>query len=181
MISSNRCVELAARKTEQRAVDPDVVARVQLRVEADAELDERREQAVDANAAAVGAVDAGEDLQQRALAAPVRADDAEELAAVDREGDVVQCVLRLVVTRWNGWRKCSLIVVRCSCGSRNVFETPTTSTAGVSYALREPRRLRRKIAEAENEDPEVMPIGMSRPADESNTSFAVIRFGARSS
>ena len=86
-------VELAARETEKRAVDANVVARVQLEVEADAELDERREQAVDPNAAAVGAVDAGDDLKQRALAAPVRADDAEELAAGDRERDVVQGLL----------------------------------------------------------------------------------------
>ena len=72
---------LLRREAEQRAVDADVVARVEIGVEADAELDERRQPAGDADGAGVRAVDAGEDLQQRALAASVRADDAEALAA----------------------------------------------------------------------------------------------------
>ena len=44
-------------------------------------------------------VDAGEDLEQRALAAAVRADDPEELASLDRERDVVERALVLVRRR----------------------------------------------------------------------------------
>ena len=51
-ISSKRSLELARREAEQRAVDADVVARGQLRVEADAELDERRKQPLDARSPA---------------------------------------------------------------------------------------------------------------------------------
>ena len=47
-------VQLAAGESEKRAVHADVVARVQLEVEADAKLDEGREQAVDSDDAAVG-------------------------------------------------------------------------------------------------------------------------------
>ena len=89
-------LELALAQPEQRAVDADVVARRELEVEADAELDERREQPVDPNEAGVRAVDAGEDLQQRALAAAVRPDDSEELTRLDRERDVRERVVPLV-------------------------------------------------------------------------------------
>src|SRR5438046_5588582 len=51
-----------------RPVDPDVVARRELRIEADSQLDERRQQAVHVHGAAVLAIDARDDLQQRALA-----------------------------------------------------------------------------------------------------------------
>ena len=55
-LSSSRFVH-----AEERAVDPDVVARRELGVEADAELDERRKPPVDDDLAAVLAVDPGED------------------------------------------------------------------------------------------------------------------------
>ena len=61
-------------------VEDDVFARRQLRVEADPELDEGGQAAGHADRAGVGPVDAGEQLQQRALAGAVAADDAEELA-----------------------------------------------------------------------------------------------------
>ena len=47
----------------------------------------------------VGPVDAGQDLQQRALAGAVLADDPEELALVDVEGDVVEGVQLAVLDR----------------------------------------------------------------------------------
>ena len=57
--------------------------------------------------------DAGEDLEQRALAGAVAADDADDLAALDLEGDVAQgpdgvlAVGRLgggKVGTWEGWQ-----------------------------------------------------------------------------
>ena len=71
----------------------------QLRVEADAELDERGEPAGDLDPARVGAVDAGEQFQQRALARAVAADDAEELALADLEGDPVERAQLAVLAR----------------------------------------------------------------------------------
>ena len=58
---------------------------VEIGVEADAELDERRQPARRARCPAVGPVDPREALEQRALAGPVPADDAEELAARNPE------------------------------------------------------------------------------------------------
>ena len=129
-ISSKRSRSWRRREAEQRAVDADVVARGQLGVEADAELDERRQEAVDAHRARVLTVDAGEDLQQRALAASVRPDDPEELALVDRERHVVEArAAARTSRRRNGWRKCSFNVVSCWCGSMKAFVTPSTSIA----------------------------------------------------
>jgi hypothetical protein len=65
-------------------------------MEADAKLDERRQATVDANHSGVGAVDARDDLQQGALAASVRADDAEAFAALDRHAHVPQRLVQLV-------------------------------------------------------------------------------------
>ena len=90
-------LELALPEAEERAVDPDVVACGELRVEADAELDERRQPAVDSHRSGVLSVDPGEDLEERALAAAVRPDDPEELALVDREAHVVERLLHLVL------------------------------------------------------------------------------------
>src|SRR4051794_33825246 len=45
---------------------------------------------LDVDVAGVALVDAGEALQERRLAGSVPADDAEELARLDREGDVAQ-------------------------------------------------------------------------------------------
>ena len=71
----------------------------QLGVEADPELDERRELSPDDHIAGVGRVDAGDQLHERALAAAVRADDAEALALRDLERDAVQGDIALVCRR----------------------------------------------------------------------------------
>ena len=166
MISSKRASSSRRESPSSVPLIADVVAGVELGVEADAELDEGREQAVDADGAAVCAVDAGEDLQQRALAAAVRADDAEELALLDRERDVVERALRLVCRRGrNGCRKCSLNVVRCSCGSRNVLRDADdlerrsvhhTRSANQGSSRLKIQRPRPKMARA-------IPIGSRRP------------------
>ena len=83
---------LARGEPEHDPVQRDVVAGGEVRVEADAELDERRHPPVAPDLPPVGAVDAGQALQQRALAAAVAPDDAEELPRLDREGDVLQRV-----------------------------------------------------------------------------------------
>src|SRR5215211_1140477 len=44
------------------------------------------------------------------------------------------------VLRRHGWRKCSLNVVRCSCGIENVFVTPATSMAAGRPFRSEPVR-----------------------------------------
>src|SRR3712207_8322767 len=54
-----------------------VVARGEVEVEAHAELDERRQPAVDVHPPVVGLVDPGQALEQRRLARPVPAHDAE--------------------------------------------------------------------------------------------------------
>ena len=79
-------------EAEHHAVEQDVVARRELHVEAHAELDERRDPPRHLDPAAVEAVDAGQALQQRALARPVSADDPEELAGLDVEADVLEGV-----------------------------------------------------------------------------------------
>ena len=83
---------LHRREAEHDPVEDHVVARREVRVEADAELDERRHPAVDPDLAARRLVDAGDQLEQRALARAVAPDDAEELALLDREGDVADRV-----------------------------------------------------------------------------------------
>jgi hypothetical protein len=77
------------RTTFSRAVDS-VLARGQLVVEADPELDEGSEATGEPDPAGVGAVDARQQLQQGALPRPVAPEDAEELAFADLEGDVVE-------------------------------------------------------------------------------------------
>ena len=79
------------------AVEDDVLARGELEVEADAELDERRQPPGHADPAAIGLVDARHDLQQRALAGAVAADDPEELALVDVERHVAEDALLAVL------------------------------------------------------------------------------------
>src|SRR5262249_8348961 len=97
--------ELLLREADQHAVDLDVRPRRELVVEADAELDERRDPAADPHRSAVGAIDACEHLEQRALAAPVRADDAEELALGDRERHLAERVVALVLDPLEGMRE----------------------------------------------------------------------------
>src|SRR4051812_11223580 len=88
-------VELLPRQAEEGAIDPDVVPRVELGVETNAELDERRELAVHRDEALVLPVDTRDDLEQRALAAPIRPDHAEELTPRYRERHVLQGKLLL--------------------------------------------------------------------------------------
>ena len=75
--------------------------------------------------ARVRPVDPREALHQRALAAPVAADDPEELAGLDLEGDVLERV-ELLVGRCaaNGMQDALLERVDVLCGERKVFETP---------------------------------------------------------
>ena len=89
MIASKRSRASRREQPEHDRVDHDVVARRQLEVEADAELDERRQPTADHDLAVVGVVDPGDALQQRALAAAVAADDPEELALRDLDADVL--------------------------------------------------------------------------------------------
>ena len=83
---------LLARQAEHDRVDDHVVARRELRVEPHAELDERRQPAVDLDLSAIGLVDACEAFQQRALAAPVSSDDPEELTGGDLDADILNRV-----------------------------------------------------------------------------------------
>ena len=80
---------LLAREAEHDRVEDHVVARREVDVEADAQLDERRQPAAHVHPAGVDVVDPGQALQQRALAAAVAPDDAEELAPRDVHADVV--------------------------------------------------------------------------------------------
>jgi len=81
---------LLPREAHHHPVQLHVLARGQLHVEADAELDEGGQGARHPHPPAVGPVDPGKDLQQRRLARAVAADDAEELALADVEGDPVE-------------------------------------------------------------------------------------------
>ncbi len=71
------------RDAEERAGEPDVVAARQVGVEARAERQQARDVADDVDRALVRLDDPGEDLEQRALAGAVRADDGEALAVDD--------------------------------------------------------------------------------------------------
>ena len=75
---------------QDRAVEVDVLAAGQLGVEAGAHLQQAGDPAVDLGAAAGRLGDAREDLEQRDLARAVAADDADDLALLDLEGDVLE-------------------------------------------------------------------------------------------
>ncbi len=113
------------------AVEDHVVARGEVGVEADAELDERRHAPVDVDLARVEPVDAGQALEQRALARAVAADDAEELARARprrrrRAAPRARSVLRLR----SGCSTRSLSVWVASWGRRNALRASATATAG---------------------------------------------------
>src|SRR4051812_27633592 len=61
-------------------------------MEAGAELEQRRDAAMHLDRATRRARRAGHQLEQRRLARPVRANDAERLALLDLEGDVLECL-----------------------------------------------------------------------------------------
>ena len=82
--------QLRPAEAEDGAVQVDVLASGELRVEAHAELQEGRHLAADPDAAGRLSVDAGEDLEQRALARAVGADDAQELTLGNVEADILE-------------------------------------------------------------------------------------------
>ena len=88
------CVEalghFLAAQPQHDSVDEDVFAARDLRVKAGAQLDERRDLAIDLDVAARRLGGSGDDLQQRALAGTVAADHTERLAARDGQTDVVE-------------------------------------------------------------------------------------------
>ena len=110
-------------------------------------------------------VDAGDDLEQRALAASVGADDAEELAPLDAKLTSSSACCRSYVVRSNGWRKCSLNVVRCSWGSRNAFETPIDLDRAAGRQTRSAKHgsSRRKSEKPTTKSPSAIAIGTARP------------------
>ena len=75
---------------EERAGEADVVAARQVGVEAGTERQQARHVADDVDGALVRLDDPGEDLEQRALAGAVRADDREALAVDEPERDVAE-------------------------------------------------------------------------------------------
>ena len=74
----------------ERGVQEDVLAAGEIGAEAGAELEQRRDAPAGGDGAFVRFEDAGDDLEERALAAAVRADQAEGLAAGDLQGHVAQ-------------------------------------------------------------------------------------------
>ena len=82
--------DLGAKHAENRAVEEDVLAARQVRMEARADLEQARDAAVQVDVAFGRRGDARQDLQQRALAGAVRADDADDFADADLERDVLQ-------------------------------------------------------------------------------------------
>ena len=174
--------ELLGGHAQQRGVDADVVTAGQSGAEPDAELDERRDETLHLHLAGVLAVDAGHDLQQRALAAAVRADDAEELTAPNLERHVVYSDLMLVERPLERMEEMllerrSLLmgevealgdVADLDCG-----RTGHTRSAIHGSSLR-------KIANPIPRVAKVTAIGIRRPAGELKACAAVILFGARS-
>ena len=83
-------LHLGGREPEDGGVERGVVAAGELGMEAGAELEDRGDRAVRLERAAGRPRDAAEKLEQRALAGAVLADDADRLAALDFERDVLQ-------------------------------------------------------------------------------------------
>jgi len=75
---------------EDCGAQEDVLATSQLRMKAGPDLDQRREAAVDSHTAAGRRGDAGQELEQRALASAVPPDDADRCATVRIKSDVFQ-------------------------------------------------------------------------------------------
>src|SRR5262249_49043624 len=80
------------REPHHHSIENDVLASRELHVEAHAELDKRRQASGHADGSQVGPVNAGEKLQQGALAGTVAADDAKELTLFDPEGNAIKCL-----------------------------------------------------------------------------------------
>ena len=75
---------------ENGAGEEGVFAAGELGMEAGADFEERADAAVDFGPAFGGASDAGEDFEQRGLAGAIAADEAEDFAFADGEGDVFE-------------------------------------------------------------------------------------------
>ena len=80
----------AERQPHHRAEQIDVVDCIELRIPADAKLENRRNAGANIDIAGIDAVNAAEHLQQRALAAAVAPHDAECLAGVQFEADALE-------------------------------------------------------------------------------------------
>ena len=90
-------MRLTSGQSEHDRVDDHVVAGHQIEVEADAELDERRQAPIDHDRTVIDVVDPCEELQQSALAAAVSTNDPEELASGDLERHVLNGTQRVHV------------------------------------------------------------------------------------
>ena len=128
---------LARREAHHDPVEHDVVARGQILVEADAELDEGRQAPVHPDPPAVDAVDAGQALQQRALAAAVAPGDPEELARAHVEGDVAQRFERLVAGAAQRVQRALLEGVRALLGHAERLADRLSTTIGGTDELLE--------------------------------------------
>src|SRR5262249_39404417 len=82
--------DLGPRHAQDGAVEVDVLAPRQLRVESGPNLQQARHPALDSDAAGARLGDAGEDLEESGLAGAVAADDAHHLTAFHFEGDTFQ-------------------------------------------------------------------------------------------
>ena len=82
--------DLRSAHAEDRAVEKDVLATGQFRVKAGADLEQAADAAAQPHPALGRLGDAAEDLEQRALAGAVAADDADDLALLDFEAHVLQ-------------------------------------------------------------------------------------------
>ncbi len=82
--------DLRALHAEDGAVEKNIFATGELRVKAGADFEEARDAAAKGNAAGGGLGDARENFQERGFARTVAADDADDLAPPDVEGDVLQ-------------------------------------------------------------------------------------------
>ena len=121
---------LRGAEPEHDGVDDDVLARGEVGVEADAELDEGAHAPAHADRAAVDAVDPGDALHQRALAAAVAPGDAEELPFADLEVDVLQRVQLFELAVADRVKDPFLDREGGFARDPNVFETPSTMIVG---------------------------------------------------
>src|SRR3989442_11046945 len=104
----HRAVDRAALQTEERAVQVRVLAAAEVRMEARADLEQRRDPAGHLERARGRLGRPREELEQRGLPRAVRADDAERSARLDREAHVVERLhvfaARVLAVGWLLWR-----------------------------------------------------------------------------
>ena len=77
-------------KTGQRASEVEVAPPRELRIETDAQFQQRRHPALEPDFSAAGSAGAGQDLEQSRLPRPIVADDTETLPAPDPKADRLQ-------------------------------------------------------------------------------------------